>query len=108
MRRQGLYEEMSPENLRLRFFSTSRRSAALAADWACPAAPRPLGPDIPTVPGAKRAMEQLDVRKHATFRGGLEEVAKGRVARMIIRATRAATSVTSAGSRTGPHGSQRS
>ena len=32
---QGLYEEMSAENLRLRFFSVSRRSAALAADRAC-------------------------------------------------------------------------
>ncbi|MEV8558842.1 GNAT family N-acetyltransferase [Streptomyces sp. NPDC051917] len=32
---QGLYEEMSPENLRLRFFSPSSRSAALAADRAC-------------------------------------------------------------------------
>ncbi|MGW7529306.1 bifunctional acetate--CoA ligase family protein/GNAT family N-acetyltransferase [Streptomyces sp. NPDC054783] len=37
---QGLYEEMSPENLRLRFFSVSRRSGALAADRACaPARP---------------------------------------------------------------------
>ncbi|WP_329267809.1 bifunctional acetate--CoA ligase family protein/GNAT family N-acetyltransferase [Streptomyces sp. NBC_01451] len=32
---QGFYEEMSPENLRLRFFGTSRRSAELAADQAC-------------------------------------------------------------------------
>ncbi|MFI2206513.1 GNAT family N-acetyltransferase [Streptomyces sp. NPDC020192] len=32
---QGLYEEMCPENLRLRFFSLSPRSAALAADRAC-------------------------------------------------------------------------
>ncbi|MFI7413398.1 GNAT family N-acetyltransferase [Streptomyces sp. NPDC049627] len=32
---QGLYEEMSPENLRLRFFAASRRSAALAAARAC-------------------------------------------------------------------------
>ncbi|MFF3612039.1 GNAT family N-acetyltransferase [Streptomyces sp. NPDC002580] len=32
---RGLYEEMSPENLRLRFFTASRRSAALAADRAC-------------------------------------------------------------------------
>ncbi|MGW1555612.1 bifunctional acetate--CoA ligase family protein/GNAT family N-acetyltransferase [Streptomyces sp. NPDC002144] len=32
---QGLYEEMSPENLRLRFFGASRRSAELAADRAC-------------------------------------------------------------------------
>lgn len=34
------YEKMSPENLRLRFFSVSRRSGALAADRACaPARP---------------------------------------------------------------------
>ena len=32
---QGLYEEMSPENLRLRFFAASRRSAGMAADRAC-------------------------------------------------------------------------
>ncbi|MDH6431984.1 acyl-CoA synthetase (NDP forming)/GNAT superfamily N-acetyltransferase [Streptomyces sp. SAI-144] len=32
---EGLYEEMSPENLRLRFFAASRRSAALSADRAC-------------------------------------------------------------------------
>ncbi|MDH6221016.1 bifunctional GNAT family N-acetyltransferase/acetate--CoA ligase family protein [Streptomyces pseudovenezuelae] len=37
---QGLYEEMSAENLRLRFFSASRRSAAMAADRAA-APPRP-------------------------------------------------------------------
>ncbi|MFF4656056.1 GNAT family N-acetyltransferase [Streptomyces sp. NPDC001381] len=37
---RGFYEEMSPENLRLRFFSASRRSGALAADRAC-APPRP-------------------------------------------------------------------
>ncbi|MEU6031469.1 GNAT family N-acetyltransferase [Streptomyces tauricus] len=32
---QGLYEEMSPDNLRLRFFAASRRSAEMAADRAC-------------------------------------------------------------------------
>ncbi|MGW7409969.1 bifunctional acetate--CoA ligase family protein/GNAT family N-acetyltransferase [Streptomyces sp. NPDC054833] len=37
---QGLYEEMSPESLRLRFFAAGRRSAEMAADRAC-AAPRP-------------------------------------------------------------------
>ncbi|AVZ71381.1 GNAT family N-acetyltransferase [Streptomyces lunaelactis] len=37
---QGLYEEMSAENLRLRFFAASRRSAAMAADRAC-TPPRP-------------------------------------------------------------------
>ncbi|MER5942033.1 GNAT family N-acetyltransferase [Streptomyces sp. NPDC001928] len=37
---EGLYEEMSPENLRLRFFAASRRSAARAADRACAPARR--------------------------------------------------------------------
>ncbi|MET8978013.1 GNAT family N-acetyltransferase [Streptomyces sp. NPDC004539] len=37
---EGLYEEMSPENLRRRFFAPSRRSAALAADRACAPARR--------------------------------------------------------------------
>jgi len=37
---QGLYEEMSPDNLRLRFFAASHRSAEMAADRAC-GAPRP-------------------------------------------------------------------
>ncbi|MHC3469863.1 bifunctional acetate--CoA ligase family protein/GNAT family N-acetyltransferase [Streptomyces sp. 7R007] len=37
---QGFYEEMSPENLRLRFFGASRRSAEMAADRAC-ARPHP-------------------------------------------------------------------
>ncbi|CAM5566204.1 bifunctional acetate--CoA ligase family protein/GNAT family N-acetyltransferase [Streptomyces aurantiogriseus] len=32
---EGLYEEMSPENLRLRFFAASHRSAGQAADRAC-------------------------------------------------------------------------
>ncbi|KOU61703.1 CoA-binding protein [Streptomyces sp. MMG1533] len=37
---EGLYEHMSPENLRLRFFAASRRSAAMAAERACaPARP---------------------------------------------------------------------
>ncbi|MET9730552.1 GNAT family N-acetyltransferase [Streptomyces sp. NPDC006458] len=34
-RLEALYEEMSPENLRLRFFAVSRRSVAMAADRAC-------------------------------------------------------------------------
>ncbi|WP_369249517.1 GNAT family N-acetyltransferase [Streptomyces sp. R41] len=37
---RGFYEEMSPENLRLRFFAASRRSGDVAADRAC-APPRP-------------------------------------------------------------------
>ncbi|WP_217549762.1 bifunctional GNAT family N-acetyltransferase/acetate--CoA ligase family protein [Streptomyces sp. GbtcB6] len=39
-RLKGFYDEMSSENLRLRFFSVSRRSAGMAADRAC-APPRP-------------------------------------------------------------------
>ncbi|MGC0328000.1 acyl-CoA synthetase (NDP forming)/L-amino acid N-acyltransferase YncA [Streptomyces sp. SAI-170] len=39
-RLQSFYEKMSPENLRLRFFAASRRSAEMAADRACaPARP---------------------------------------------------------------------
>ncbi|WP_369221202.1 GNAT family N-acetyltransferase [Streptomyces sp. R39] len=39
-RLKGFYDDMSSENLRLRFFSVSRRSAAMAADRACaPARP---------------------------------------------------------------------
>lgn len=38
---EGLYTEMSPENLRLRFFTTGRSSASAAADRAC--APPRLG-----------------------------------------------------------------
>ncbi|MFJ9346399.1 GNAT family N-acetyltransferase [Streptomyces sp. NPDC101237] len=34
-RLKGLYDEMSAENLRLRFFSAGRRSGAMAADRAC-------------------------------------------------------------------------
>ncbi|MFJ8361841.1 hypothetical protein [Streptomyces sp. NPDC093984] len=39
-RLRGFYEEMSPENLRLRFFAASPTSGAAAADRAC-AAPHP-------------------------------------------------------------------
>ncbi|MFZ3573047.1 GNAT family N-acetyltransferase [Streptomyces sp. BH097] len=39
---QGLYEEMSDQNLRLRFFGLSRNSARMAADRMC-ATPRPPG-----------------------------------------------------------------
>lgn len=47
---QGLYEEMSPENLRLRFFSASRRSAAMAADRAC----------APVRPGCRALLAEVD------------------------------------------------
>lgn len=41
--------------------------------------------DIPPVPGVRRAMDKLDVTGHVTFGGRLEEGARGRVARMIVR-----------------------
>ncbi|MFJ9717093.1 flavodoxin domain-containing protein [Streptomyces sp. NPDC101213] len=41
--------------------------------------------DIPPVPGVRRAMDGLDVVEHVTFGGRLEEGAKGRIARMIVR-----------------------
>ena len=41
--------------------------------------------DIPPVPGVRRAMTRLDARGHVTFGGCLEEGAKGRIARMIVR-----------------------
>ncbi|MFJ8114326.1 GNAT family N-acetyltransferase, partial [Streptomyces sp. NPDC096132] len=49
---QGLYEEMSPENLRLRFFAPSQRSAALAADRAC----------APARPGYRALLAEVDGR----------------------------------------------
>ncbi|MFI2435908.1 GNAT family N-acetyltransferase [Streptomyces sp. NPDC018693] len=49
---RGFYEEMSPENLRLRFFSASRRSADLAADRAC----------APTHPGYRALVAETQGR----------------------------------------------
>ncbi|MFI1711153.1 bifunctional acetate--CoA ligase family protein/GNAT family N-acetyltransferase [Streptomyces griseoruber] len=49
---RGLYEEMSPENLRLRFFAPSRRSAAMAADRAC----------APARPGYRALLAEVDGR----------------------------------------------
>ncbi|MGW2829550.1 flavodoxin domain-containing protein [Streptomyces sp. NPDC001286] len=41
--------------------------------------------DIPPVPWVRRAVDKLDARGHVTFGGCLQEGAKGRIARMIIR-----------------------
>ena len=49
---RGFYEEMSPENLRLRFFAASRRSADLAADRAC----------APAHPGYRALLAEVDGR----------------------------------------------
>ncbi|GAB7110026.1 bifunctional GNAT family N-acetyltransferase/acetate--CoA ligase family protein [Streptomyces phaeofaciens JCM 4814] len=47
-----LYEEMSPENLRLRFFAAGRRSAVMAADRAC----------APARPGYRALLAETDGR----------------------------------------------
>ncbi len=49
---QGLYQEMSQDNLRLRFFSVSRRSGALAADRAC----------APECPGYRALLAEMQGR----------------------------------------------
>ncbi|MEV6291429.1 flavodoxin domain-containing protein [Streptomyces sp. NPDC051896] len=41
--------------------------------------------NIPPVSGVRRAMDRLGVREHVTFGGCLEQGARGRVARMILR-----------------------
>lgn len=41
--------------------------------------------DIPPTPGVRRTMLRLDARDHVTFGGCLEEGAKGRIARMLLR-----------------------
>ncbi|WP_432138426.1 MULTISPECIES: flavodoxin domain-containing protein [unclassified Streptomyces] len=41
--------------------------------------------EIPPVPGVRRTMDRLDARGHVTFGGSLQEGAKGRMARMLLR-----------------------
>ncbi|MFJ2738159.1 flavodoxin domain-containing protein [Streptomyces sp. NPDC087440] len=44
--------------------------------------------NIPPVRGARRVMDRLDAREHATFGGRLEQGAQGRMARMIVASGR--------------------
>lgn len=41
--------------------------------------------DIPPVPGVRRVVQRIDARGHITFGGRLDENARGRMARMIVR-----------------------
>ncbi|MGW7210744.1 bifunctional acetate--CoA ligase family protein/GNAT family N-acetyltransferase, partial [Streptomyces sp. NPDC054837] len=62
---RGLYEEMSPENLRLRFFAASRRSADMAADRAC-APPRPgYRALLAETKGQVIGLAEYDIGEHA-------------------------------------------
>lgn len=70
---RDLYEGMSAENLRLRFFAVSRRSAALAAERACG----------PAVPGRRALLAETRGRVigHAEYdTGGGEDTAEVSVA----------------------------
>ncbi|MFD9487944.1 flavodoxin domain-containing protein [Streptomyces sp. NPDC059991] len=71
-----------------RFVRRHRRELAKRPVWFFSSGPLDASAserDIPPVPGVKRAMVRLGVREHVTFGGCLEEGAKGRVARMIVR-----------------------
>ncbi|KAB1971838.1 GNAT family N-acetyltransferase, partial [Streptomyces triticiradicis] len=76
-RLRGFYEEMAPENLRLRFFSASRRSAAMAADRAC----------APVRPGYRALLAETDGRVIGLAEydtGGEEGTAEDRSAEISI------------------------
>ncbi|MGW2745536.1 flavodoxin domain-containing protein [Streptomyces sp. NPDC001450] len=71
-----------------RFIRRHRRALAERPLWFFSSGPLDASAsdrDIPPVSGVRRAMEQLGVREHITFGGCLQEGARGRVARMILR-----------------------
>ncbi|KPI19058.1 Flavodoxin domain containing protein [Actinobacteria bacterium OK074] len=83
----GLYAGRWHRDAR-RFVRRNRRALAKRPLWFFSSGPLDASAserDIPPVPGVRRAMAFLDVRDHATFGGCLEEGAKGRIARMIVR-----------------------
>ncbi|WP_458247681.1 flavodoxin domain-containing protein [Streptomyces sp. MAI_2237] len=71
-----------------RFVRRNRRTLAERPLWLFSSGPLDASAsekDIPPVPWVRRALDKLDARGHVTFGGCLEEGAKGRIARMIIR-----------------------
>ncbi|MFK4145360.1 flavodoxin domain-containing protein [Streptomyces sp. NPDC004065] len=83
----GLYGGRWHKDAR-RFVRRHRRALAGRPLWFFSSGPLDASAserDIPPVSGVRRAMTRLDVNEHATFGGRLEEGAKGRVARMIVR-----------------------
>ncbi|KUO07781.1 flavodoxin domain-containing protein [Streptomyces sp. DSM 15324] len=83
----GLYAGRWHKDAR-RFVRRHRRTLAGRPVWlfsSGPLDPSASERDIPPVRGVRRAMTGLDAREHITFGGCLEEGAKGRVARMILR-----------------------
>lgn len=83
----GLYAGRWQKDAR-RFVRRHRRGLADRPVWFFSSGPLDASAaerDIPPVPGVRRAMTRLDVREHVTFGGCLEDGAKGRMARMILR-----------------------
>ncbi|MEU6541368.1 flavodoxin domain-containing protein [Streptomyces sp. NPDC047000] len=71
-----------------RFVRRNRRALAERPVWffsSGPLDPSASEKDIPPVPAVRRAMDNVDARGHVTFGGRLEEGAKGRIAKMIVR-----------------------
>ena len=83
----GMYAGRWQKDAR-RFVRRHRRELARLPLWLFSSGPLDSSAserDIPPVPGVRRAMTRLDAREHVTFGGCLQEGAKGRIARMIVR-----------------------
>jgi menaquinone-dependent protoporphyrinogen oxidase len=83
----GLYAGRWHKDAR-RFVRRHRRALAERPVWLFSSGPLDASAserDIPPVPGVRRAITRLDARGHVTFGGCLQEGAKGRIARMIVR-----------------------
>lgn len=83
----GLYAGRWHRDAR-RFVRRNRRELAVRPLWFFSSGPLDASAtekDIPPVQGVRRAMTRLDARGHVTFGGCLQEGAKGRIAKMIVR-----------------------
>lgn len=83
----GLYAGRWHKDAR-RFLRRHRRALAERPLWLFSSGPLDASAserDIPPVPAVRRAMTRLGARGHVTFGGCLEEGAKGRIAKMIVR-----------------------
>ena len=83
----GLYAGRWHKDAR-RFVRRHRRALAECPVWFFSSGPLDATAserDIAPVPGVRRTMTRLGARGHVTFGGCLQEGAKGRIARMIVR-----------------------
>ncbi|ATL32237.1 flavodoxin domain-containing protein [Streptomyces formicae] len=82
-----LYENRWHKNAR-RFLNRNAQALAARPVWLFSSGPLDASAserDIPPVPFVRRALIRVNAREHVTFGGCLEEGAKGRIARMIIK-----------------------